>query len=342
MPRTGLWIGLMAVLVALPSWAQDDMYFVPKKKAKVQRTEKKTTPMQPSTWEHVGETPTRDVDEYNRRYRSGYTTRLVNDTLYLNGAETIISYEDTLAADAEELYLDGVYDYPLDDYTYSRRLLRFRAPTVGMSISSPLYWDLRYGPNSIYWDVYDDGFYAYAYPSVWNPYYYDPFYYPSWHYNHWYMGWNYGWHAHWPGWHRPIYGPRPPLHHGPGSNWTATRPHTSRRQGVTFPARGGNRPAGTTGNGSYTRPAGSGRGQSSYSRPTNTTQPQRNSTTRTNRSSRTQRNTATRPSRPDRGTTYTPSQPVRQHNSGSFNTGGGNRGGSMGGGSRSGGGRGRR
>ncbi len=315
-----------AALVALPMWAQDDMYFVPKKKAKVQRTKESQQRVAPATWEPTKKAeplPTRDVDEYNRRYAPGYAAVPANDTLYLDDVETVISYEDSLGGGSES-YADEVYAAEPYDFAYSRRLVRFGAPTVGIAVSSPLYWDLRYGPNSIYWDVYDDGFYAYAYPSVWNPYY-DPFYHShlswSWHYGHWHAGWHHTWHpGYWHGWHRP---PRPVA---PGGGWTTTRPHTAHRQGVTFPPRGTARPATTPGSTANRRPTSTGRGQSSYSRP----------------SQRPQRNTTAQPSRPNRGTTYTPSRPTRQNNSGSFNTGGGNRGGSTGGGGRSGGGRGRR
>ena len=150
------------------------MYFVPQKETKEQKEQQ--TRSQPSMHaisesvattasnEHV-QNNARDVDEYNRRYR------WENDSTAANEEET--ANEENARADS----IQGLEE----DYQYTKRILRFNTPTIGVAVSSPLYWDLRYGPNSIYWDVYDDGFYAYAYPSSW---YWGPTFSYSW-------GWDY-------------------------------------------------------------------------------------------------------------------------------------------------------
>ena len=163
---------LVVAVIPFFSFAQiDDMYFVPQKETKEQKEQQ--TRSQPSMHaisesvattasnEHV-QNNARDVDEYNRRYR------WENDSTAANEEET--ANEENARADS----IQGLEE----DYQYTKRILRFNTPTIGVAVSSPLYWDLRYGPNSIYWDVYDDGFYAYAYPSSW-------YWGPHWHHPHW-------------------------------------------------------------------------------------------------------------------------------------------------------------
>ena len=146
---------LVVAVIPFFSFAQiDDMYFVPQKETKEQKEQQ--TRSQPSMHaisesvattasnEHV-QNNARDVDEYNRRYR------WENDSTAANEEET--ANEENARADS----IQGLEE----DYQYTKRILRFNTPTIGVAVSSPLYWDLRYGPNSIYWDVYDDGFYAY-------------------------------------------------------------------------------------------------------------------------------------------------------------------------------------
>lgn len=229
-----LWLGLMPLSMS----AQDDMYFIPKKKTQSETTEKKQvqektvcpeeeqsatgtilvkkTPVY--TFTYVDEVPSteneRDVDEYNRRYRYDNTEI---DSSYSE------SEEDTLLGDDGEWV--GGFDGSDEDYEYTKRLLVFQAPTVGVPVSSPLYWDLCYGPNSIYWNVYDDGFYAYLFPTAWNPYYYSPWRTGFWwdfYYGYPYWGWGGGFY--W-GWHRPFY----PYHHWPYYSRNYYRPHPSFR-----------------------------------------------------------------------------------------------------------------
>lgn len=186
---------LVVAVIPFFSFAQiDDMYFVPQKETKEQKEQQ--TRSQPSMHaisesvattasnEHV-QNNARDVDEYNRRYR------WENDSTAANEEET--ANEENARADS----IQGLEE----DYQYTKRILRFNTPTIGVAVSSPLYWDLRYGPNSIYWDVYDDGFYAYAYPSSW---YWGPTFSYSWGwglYNP-FWGWGGPWYA---GWYDPWY-----------------------------------------------------------------------------------------------------------------------------------------
>ena len=171
---------LMAVL-ALPIVLQaqlvdDDLYFVPSKK----KTEKKETKVKVETASPVRvETPTtvvtsnakstvvvrdrskntRDVDAYNRRYDSkDYTFSSANDTLYI---------EERPDSDLDGEWVSG-FDGSADDYEYATRIIRFRNPRYAVPVSSPLYFDIVYGLNTFDWNVYYDGFYAYAFPTYTN------------------------------------------------------------------------------------------------------------------------------------------------------------------------------
>lgn len=224
-----LWLGLMPLSMS----AQDDMYFIPKKKTQSETTVKKQNQEETDrsgkeavtetifvkkapvyTFTYVDEVPgdERDVDEYNRRYRF---EDIADDSLYTADEDTSLSEDD-----GEWV---GGFDGSDEDYEYTKRILVFQSPTVGVPVSSPLYWDLCYGPNSIYWNVYDDGFYAYIFPTAWNPYYYSPWRTGFWwdfHFGYPYWGWGGGFY--W-GWHHPFY------HHWPYYAGTYYRPHPSYR-----------------------------------------------------------------------------------------------------------------
>lgn len=235
---------ITAVLFAFPAWSaaqEDDMYFVPKKgKAKSAETRKAepATPHKPVyviTYEDVaGETSgsERDVDEYNRRYTlSG--TYADRDTVYIDDCD-----------DGEEedgRWVNG-FNGTEEDYAYASRILRFRSPTAGIPVSSRLYWDLCHGPNSIYWNVYDDGLYAYAFPTIWNYGYGYPYPY-DWYYGYPYrysfsFGWGWGWGPHWgyDPWFHHHHHHRPPLAGG-----VHHRPYYPRvgANGAWYPGRGG-------------------------------------------------------------------------------------------------------
>ena len=237
--------------VSLAGFAQvDDMYFIPqkeepKKTSTVVVTYESPQPAVAETEAHVQDEPVyatgevRDVDEYNRR------GVWAGDTLTADGDST-----DAAARSVE----------PGDDYECSKRILRFCAPTIGVAVSSPLYWDLCYGPNAIYWDVYDDGVFAYAFPSSWSTFYWGP--YVSWGWGPYYSYWGWGgpWYAGWydpwywrPHWHYPPHVGHP----GPGHpGRPVARPSLTHREHSTL-ARGSARRGSTTS--SRTRTARNGR-----------------------------------------------------------------------------------
>ena len=200
-----IFLAIVMALAVSAGFAQvDDMYFIPQK----EEPKKASTVVVTYEPQHAedngddvlppGEEPVyasgevRDVDEYNRR------------GIWANDAA-----EDSLAGeDSTEVAARGALDSG-DDYECSKRILRFCTPTIGVAVSSPLYWDLCYGPNAIYWDVYDDGVYAYAFPSSWSTFYWGPYYSWGWGWPYYYWGWGGPWYA---GWHDPWYW-RPHWHH---------------------------------------------------------------------------------------------------------------------------------
>lgn len=194
--RLLVWIAVLCMPLGM--MAQDDIYFVPSRKAKTEKMEKtensgKEVPAVTTTTVYTEPAETvvvvrnrdgelRDVDEYNRRYDADeYDFQMEGDTLYVEEAE-----EDGL--DGE--WVTGEFDGSASDYEYATRIIRFRNPRFAVSISSPFYWDIVYGAgmNSWDWNVYTDGMYAYAFPTFSNPLWWD------WRYNS--FGW--GWYG--PGW----------------------------------------------------------------------------------------------------------------------------------------------
>ncbi|WP_455668426.1 hypothetical protein [Phocaeicola sp.] len=236
--------------LAIAQSVDDDLYFIPKKKAEkkeeVKQEVKVVVPQKQNTttvYAAPGSTVvvkdvkgnTRDVDEYNRRYTSRENNfSMENDTLYIE--------EKPLNERGE--WVNG-FEGSQSDYEYAMRIVRFRNPRYAIPVSSPLYWDVVYGLPSWDWNVYDDGLYAYAFPTYtnrlwwdwrWNysygggwgfswgwssPWYYNSWYSPGyWGGGYWggYWGWNhhhhyypsYGWGGgHWGGgghgWSRPAY-----------------------------------------------------------------------------------------------------------------------------------------
>ena len=190
--------------------SNDDLYFIPKKK-----TEKKVTSgipakvviekeKKPTTvYAAPGSTVVvkdvkgnvRDVDEYNRRYTSRDNTfSMENDTLYI---------EEKPYNERGE-WVNG-FEGSQSDYEYAMRIIRFRNPRYAIPVSSPLYWDVVYALPSWEWNVFDDGYYAYVFPTYTNRLWWDwRFNYSwgwrsSWYYNSWYgPGYWYG--GYWGGW----------------------------------------------------------------------------------------------------------------------------------------------
>lgn len=187
-------IALLSATAPFLGFAQiDDMYYVPSKKTTSQNSGTSSSSSSSSssysyaladedTYDdeevNYAGSNVRDVDEYNRR--SSWTGE----------------YEDEYAADDSIYYEEDAES----EYDCSKRILRFCTPTVGVAVSSPYYWDLCYGPDAIYWDVYDDGVYAYVFPCSWSYVYWDPYYSLAWTW-----GWTWG-AAYWSWWGYPWFG----------------------------------------------------------------------------------------------------------------------------------------
>ena len=238
---------LFALCLPLAMMAQssnDDLYYVPSKDSEKTTVREKAPEAKKEVKKEVNTNVyvapgskvviqdrkgnTRDVDEYNRRYSSKENDFVLqNDTLYVK--------------EKEEPELDGEWVNGFtgseDDYEYAERIIRFRNPRFAIHISSPLYWDIVYGVNSWDWNVYTDGFYAYAFPTYTNRLWWDwrfnsfgygwgswnyPYYYSSWYpgWNSWF-GFSFGWGSSWGGgyygggyWGHPHYG---------GGHWADNR-----------------------------------------------------------------------------------------------------------------------
>ena len=222
-------LGVSLLIACLPWLAMaqnDDLYFVPKKekkaetKTEVRQVTRQTTTtttttasVSPGTTVVVKDVTgkTRDIDEYNRQYTSRENTfSMQNDTLYI---------EEKPYGERGE-WVNG-FEGSQDDYEYAMRIVRFRSPAYAIPISSPLYWDVVYGAFPSWdWNVYDDGLYAYVFPTYSNPLWWDwrwnwsiagprwgwysPWYYGGWYSSYWYGSYWGGWYAgYWGPWHHP-------------------------------------------------------------------------------------------------------------------------------------------
>ena len=236
--RTLLFVAMAAM--SLNGIAQDDMYFVPKKKSKTEKNVSTSSTEKNLVRKDGNGAPVeyytgqlRDVDDYNRRGKTGRNVTIMTETDTFEVDESRLVMDEqgnyVLAADngrkAPRLN-DGYYDDYYDDYLYSARLSRFHG-------------------------------YGYPYYAIYDPFYYDPYY--SFYYDPWYYGsyWNWygGWHGYY-SWYNPWY-----YGYGWGGHyaWYPTYHHHSTSGGGT-PHRGMNGGRGYASNG------GSLRGTSSSSR----------------------------------------------------------------------------
>lgn len=315
------WILLSFVLGVMPlsMLAQDDVYFVPKKKIAAEQRQYSNDAhterhrIQPIY--HSGSS--RSVDEYNR-HGGSYYEPIVCDS------------SDVINFDGKA----GVYPDSLEDYHYTRQMTRFD----------------DYTPAESYWQGYSEGVRdSWHSPWYYSSYYpwYDSWYYDRWYYDPWYYG-NWGWSWHWGyydpwlyGWHRPYYGwyagwSYPYHYHSGGgvyhrSNYrpsTGTMSHgriiDSGRRSTYYSRNASNRGIGASRSSGVTDRS-IGRGRSSVSTRSNNTYTPTRSTSGSTYS----------PSRSSSGSSYTPS---RSSSSSSGSIGSSRSGGGSFGGGRSGGG----
>ena len=243
---------------AVMAQSNDDLYFVPKKEKKAENATvvSKQSDSNTKLTEQTSSTPaivvkdnsgqTRDIDEYNRRYTSKNYT-------FKNEGDALVIEEKPYEERGEWI---GGFEGSGSDYEYAMRIVRFRNPRYAIPVSSPLYWDVIYGLYPSWdWNIYDDGLYAYVFPTYSNPLWWDwharwGIYGAGWSFTWgWRSPWYYGWYD--PFWYGPYWGGYwgPVWHHHPyysyyGGPGRWARPgYTDRRPGryQTRPATSYNR-----------------------------------------------------------------------------------------------------
>ena len=176
-----LLISLLIGAMPLGMAAQDDLYFVSKKKSVESTTDKYGLPR--DTYYSGSD---RSVDEYNRRsshYELIDTTK--SDVIDFNGEVGV--YPDSLGG---------------EDYKLTKKMSRFDEYDISR--------------NEAFWAGYNAGRYDWAWSSPWyysrygwysswySPWYYDVWYDP-WYYRGWYDPWYAGWYGPWyGGWRYPY------------------------------------------------------------------------------------------------------------------------------------------
>ena len=213
---TKVWIAMNRYLITLLlfvtgstlcSIAQDDLYFVPKKKKEVRKTDAPTV-NEYDNWAD-NRTSSIDVDAYNRRGTSSKTD--------------------------ESAY----YPEESDNESYTNRIVRFHAPGVTV-VSSPYYteyidvyadpWYSFYAPYGWY-DYTWSSHYGWHYSWGWNrPYHwyyscYDPWW--GWHGHH-HPSYHHAWYPHYGGGHHHHYVPSRPAPRRPVASNRGYRPSTER------------------------------------------------------------------------------------------------------------------
>ena len=225
----------------------DDLYFVPKKKASVEVvTDNYGLPK-----DTYYEGSNRSVDEYNRRMKSSYT-EIAGDS----------SKVDVIDFNGQK----GVYPDSLKngDFELTKKMTRFD--------------DYVLTDNEAFWAGYRKGVNDWGWHSPWYYSYYDwydPWYYPYW-YGGWYRGWYTGWYGPWyRGWYDPwyygyygypyyAYRSYPIYYGGSYTTYRSPRYHSPRRSFGSGRSGFGDRR--TAGRGSFGASYGSGRPSSSSSR----------------------------------------------------------------------------
>ena len=143
-------------LSTLGTYAQDDdVYFVPSSKDKIESNDTYHAEVGRSTYTPI---TTNDDDAFSQ---SNWAKGRGNgkwdvDTYNRRGKKYNQNVDDTLSS--QEGYDQGYAD-GYEDGSCTARIVRFSAPRAGVIVSSPFYWD--------YYDICYDPFY-YGYGSPWS------------------------------------------------------------------------------------------------------------------------------------------------------------------------------
>ncbi len=184
----------IALCASLAAMAQDDVYFVPTKKAIQKEREENLGYIQSRTYEIPAEAfehddwaagrsnGNRGIDEYNRR-----TSR------YGRGKDSLRNSRSRYEDDAP--------------YTATSRIVRFRSPGITI-VTSPYYYDYY---DFVSYDPWIDDWAWGGWRTSFDPFYYNRWggWYSPWSfsYNYWGSPWRYGWYdSYWHyGWGSPYY-----------------------------------------------------------------------------------------------------------------------------------------
>ena len=236
-----LLISMLMGAMPLSMLAQDDLYFVPKKKS-VEKSVVETAVQQPVTASDCG----RSVDEYNRHQKSSYEVidgdTVRNDIIDFTAEQGV--YPDSAKEEKDDFELTKKMAR-FDDYQLAENAAFWAGYHAGIDMwgwHSPWYYT-RYG----WYDPWYDPWYSPYYYSSWRYGWYDPWYYPYYGYAG-YYGW-YGWYD---PWYSPYYGWGYPYWYYPsggGGNY-ASHNHigtgTIRSDGSTYSHRHGSAVAGNS------------------------------------------------------------------------------------------------
>ena len=167
-------LSIMLGALPLSMVAQDDLYFVPKKKSTTQSTDRYGLPK--DTY-YAGSS--RSVDEYNRR-KSTYEV-IENDS-----TNDIIDFSAV-----KGVYPDSIAD---EDFKLTKKMQRFDDYDIS---NNSAFWSGYYAGRNSYWGWYSPWYYrTYGWYGGW----YDPWYYGS----SWY--WYDPWYWDTAFWYNPLYG----------------------------------------------------------------------------------------------------------------------------------------
>lgn len=180
-------LSLVVAMLPLALWAQDDVYFVPKKKDKV---EKPAAPVMQENRQVYYRGLDVPLDEYNRMNLKSSYQILGKDSL----GNDIIEFD---SAEGNGQRVDTVFVYQDDeDFRYTSRMGRF---DDFYGWYHPWFYDYRfYGPWGYYHTFYDPWFYDWAYGWGY------PYGYYGWGYPYGYYGWGYPYYSYY-GWGYPLW-----------------------------------------------------------------------------------------------------------------------------------------